>query len=252
MSLKNLRLRRGRAYVAAILLLATNLASAAPSAGEDEEIAKVASAIKQMLGGRTELQGVARTPIPGLYEVSAAGGIIYTDSSARYIINGAMVDAKTGANITTARISDINRVKWSDLPLENAIKTVKGNGQRRMAVFADPYCPYCKQLEQSLQYIDNVTIYTFLYPVISDDSEAKSRQIWCSADRSKAWQEWMLKRIPRVSSNCKAPLQENLRLGEKLHISGTPGIIFSDGSRHTGAIDVPTLAKKLEGDKKVP
>lgn len=238
--------------VAAVLLTAMSTIHAASPVSDDEEIAKVSAAFKQMLGGRAELQGVARTPIAGLYEVSAAGGIIYTDASARYIINGSMVDAKTGANITTSRISDINRVKWSDLPLENAIKTVKGNGQRHMAVFADPFCPYCKRLEQSLQYIDNVTVYTFLYPVISDNSEAKSRQIWCAADRARAWQDWMLKGVSRVSSNCKAPLQENLRLGEKLHVSATPGIIFADGSRISGAIDVPTLGKKLEGEKKTP
>lgn len=243
--------RLSKAILLTTLATTAVAAAATPLVTEDRDAEKVTAAMKQMLGGRADVHSVVRTPIPGLFEVSIGAGVVYTDTSARYIINGAIVDAKTGVNLTEERVADLNRIKWSDLPLVNALKWTKGDGSRQIAVFSDPNCPYCRRLEQNLQQIDNVTVYTFLFPVLSDDSEFKARQIWCAADRTKAWRDWMLSKVePTGKGNCKTPLPDNLRLGQKLNVTGTPGVFFADGSRLSGAADVASLERKLSTVKK--
>lgn len=210
------------------------------------DVDRISDTMKKTLAGRAEVKSVKSTPIQGLYEVSIGGGVVYTDASARYVINGAMVDTRTGANLTEERVNELNRINWSSLPLTNAIKSVKGAGGRQIAVFSDPNCPYCKQLERTLQQLDNVTVYTFLYPVLSPDSEAKAKQIWCSADKARAWQDWMLSKVvPTGKGACKTPIRGNLALGQELNVTGTPGVFFADGSRLSGAADVATLERKL-------
>jgi thiol:disulfide interchange protein DsbC len=165
---------------------------------------------------------------------------------------GHVYDVKTSQDLTRARIDDINKIKFSDLPLENAIKQVKGDGKRVIAVFEDPNCGYCKRLRQTtLKNMDNVTIYTFLYNILSEDSFVKSKNIWCSSDRVKAWDDWMIngKMAPAAPAECKTPNEQVLALGQKLHIQGTPAIFFADGSRIPGAVDQKTLEAKLSSLK---
>lgn len=228
------------------LAVGSTLAIGHASAGTEREQDRIAAAMKKMLGGRAELHGVKNTPVPGLYEVGIGSGVVYTDASARYVINGALIDTRTGTNLTEARVSELNRINWSSLPLANAMKWTKGNGGRQIAVFSDPNCPYCKKLEQTLQQLDNITVYTFLFPVLSADSETKSRQIWCSADNVRAWQDWMLSKVaPKGKTACKTPLEENIALGLRLNVSGTPGVFFADGSRLSGAADAATIEQKF-------
>jgi thiol:disulfide interchange protein DsbC len=159
-----------------------------------------------------------------------------------------VVDAETSKDYTQARLDEINRIKFSDLPLEAALKTVKGNGKRVIAVFEDPNCGYCKRFRKTLNETKDITVYTFMYNILSDDSRVKSKNVWCSADRSKAWDDWMVNaKVPTTAAeSCTVtPNEKVLELGRKLKISGTPTIFFADGSRVPGAVDAKTLEAKL-------
>jgi thiol:disulfide interchange protein DsbC len=232
------------------VLLATGLIASCVGAETPVE-ANIKKALEPRLGG-AKIESVKETPYAGLYEVRVAGDILYTDKKGDYLVIGHVYDAKTSQDLTRARIDDINKVKFSDLPFDNAIKQVKGNGKRVIAVFEDPNCGYCKRLRQTtLKEMDNVTIYTFLYNILSEDSFVKSKNIWCSSDRAKAWDDWMIngKPAPAAPENCKTPNEEVLALGQKLHIQGTPAIFFTDGSRIPGAVDQKTLEAKLSSLK---
>jgi thiol:disulfide interchange protein DsbC len=177
-----------------------------------------------------------------------AGDILYTDKKGEYLIIGHVYDAKTTRDLTRERIDDINKIKFSDLPLNSALKQVKGDGKRVIAVFEDPNCGFCKRLRQTtLKDLDNVTIYTFLYNILSPDSFEKSKNVWCAPDRVKAWDDWVIngKPAPAAPANCESPNEKVLELGQKLHITGTPAIFFADGSRIPGAVDQKTLEAKL-------
>jgi thiol:disulfide interchange protein DsbC len=232
------------------VLLATGLIASCVGAETPVE-ANIKKALEPRLGG-AKIESVKETPYAGLYEVRVAGDILYTDKKGEYLVIGHVYDAKTSQDLTRARIDDINKIKFSDLPLDQAIKQVKGDGKRVIAVFEDPNCGYCKRLRQTtLKNMDNVTIYTFLYNILSEDSFVKSKNIWCSADRAKAWDDWMInnKLPPAAPADCKTPNEEVVALGQKLHIQGTPAIFFADGSRIPGAVDQKTLEAKLSSLK---
>jgi thiol:disulfide interchange protein DsbC len=232
------------------VLLATGLIASCVGAETTVE-ANIKKAIEPRLGG-AKVEAVRETPYAGLYEVRVAGDILYTDKKGEYLILGHVYDAKTSQDLTRARIDDIQKIKFSDLPLDMAIKQVKGDGKRVIAVFEDPNCGYCKRLRQTtLKNMDNVTIYTFLYNILSDDSFAKSKNIWCSADRAKAWDDWMIngKMAPAAAESCATPNDKVLALGQQLHIQGTPAIFFADGTRIPGAVDQKTLEAKLSSLK---
>jgi thiol:disulfide interchange protein DsbC len=195
-----------------------------------------------------QIKSISKSPIAGVYEVNLGTQMIYTDANGDYVIAGDLVDTKTRTNLSEARLSEINKVDFASLPLERAVKVVKGNGSRRIAVFSDPNCPYCKQLESTLKSIDNVTVYTFLYPVLSPDSEAKSKAIWCSSDRAKTWEAWMINRQQpaAAAANCDtSALVKNLELGHSLNVTGTPTIFLADGRRLPGAVSANELDKAL-------
>jgi thiol:disulfide interchange protein DsbC len=161
---------------------------------------------------------------------------------------GRLVDIRTHENLTDKRIAELSRVEFSTLPLERAIVTVKGSGARKLAVFSDPDCPYCKQLERELDGVGDVTIYTFLFPLTSihPDAERKARLVWCAPDRARAWSELMLLgREPENVATCSSPIAENLRLGEKLSIEGTPGIVFASGRLVPGVIGREQIERYL-------
>lgn len=189
------------------------------------------------------------TPMPGLYEIQVGPDLLYADANVNYVLQGSLIDARARRDLTAERLETLQKVSFDTLPLDRAIKQVKGDGSRQIAVFEDPNCGYCKQLQRTLQDVDNVTVYTFLFPILAPDSTTKSRNIWCSADPAKAWQDWMLKGQAAPEAQCDTPIEANLALGRKLNVQGTPALFFSDGSRVNGALPLDALKKKLDSVK---
>lgn len=228
------------------VLLATALLASCVDAQNTVE-ANIKKALEPRLGGAT-IESVKETPYGGLYEVRVAGDILYTDKKGEFLVIGQVYDVKSSRNLTRERLDDINKIKFSDLPLSMALKQVKGNGKRVIAVFEDPNCGYCKRLRQTtLKELDNVTIYTFMYNILSEDSFVKSKNVWCAPNRNKAWDDWMIngKVPPSAPNSCESPNDKIVELGRKMNITGTPAIFFSDGSRIPGAIDLKSLEAKL-------
>ena len=193
-----------------------------------------------------KIDEVRSTPMSGLYEVRVGTDVFYTDAKGNFLIQGELIDTKARRNLTEDRIAKLSAVDFSALPLKDAFVTVRGNGKRQMVVFADPNCGYCKRFERDLQKINNVTVHTFLYPILSPDSAEKSRNIWCAKDRSTSWDDWMLRDKTPADAACDtAALQRNLAFGKKHKITGTPTLIFPDGSRVPGAISAADLEKRL-------
>src|SRR5574343_1597831 len=196
----------------------------------------------------TKVESVTKAGFLGLYEVYADGNIFYTDDKVTAIMVGAqLIDAKSMKNVTEERMRKLTAIKFNELPLDRAIKQVRGDGKRVLATFEDPNCGYCKRLARDLQKLDNVTIYTFLYPILSEDSVRKSKQIWCSPDRTKAWNDWMVEgKAPSGREDCDtSAVTKNQEFGRKLTISGTPTMFFADGERVPGAMPLARIEQKL-------
>jgi len=197
--------------------------------------------VRRKLGG--SVTSVCKTPF-GLYEVVVDAEIVYVDERVNYLISGNAYDLRNQENLTAKRKEEATRIDFRSLPLQLAVKTVRGSGSRVLAVFEDPNCPYCKRFEKEIAGLNDTTIYTFLYPILSrdasvaDDSYPKSKAIWCAPDRTLAWSQLMLegKHLAAAPEDCQHPLEEILALGQKLHITGTPTLVFSDGRRAPGAI----------------
>jgi thiol:disulfide interchange protein DsbC len=224
-------------------------AKVAPKKSEEAKEAYIKKTLEPRLGEGGPIQTVTKTPYGGLYEVrTTSGDILYTDSEAKYLFVGRILNTTTFEDYTKARVDEITKVKFSDLPFDSAIKMVKGDGKRVIAVFEDPNCGYCKHLRKTLQGMDNITVYTFMYNILAEDSAVKSKNIWCSPDRAKAWDDWMVngKAAPPAPANCLSdPNEKIFALGRKLKINGTPSIFFTDGTRIPGAVDEQTLEKKF-------
>ena len=208
------------------------------------------SAIRKTLAERIpqleKIDEVRTTPMTGLYEVRTGTDVFYTDAKGNFLIQGELIDTKARRNLTEDRIAKLSAVDFSALPLKDAFVTVRDDGKRQLVVFADPNCGYCKRFERDLQKIDNVTVHTFLYPILSPDSAEKSNNVWCAKDRTAAWDDWMLRDKTPASASCDtAALQRNLAFGKKHNITGTPTLILSDGSRVPGAIAAADLEKRL-------
>ncbi|BDT76342.1 thiol:disulfide interchange protein DsbC [Polynucleobacter yangtzensis] len=224
-------------------LICTGLAHAQPEQ-------QIKTEIQKKLGANAKVKSVSPAPVSGLYEVLVGNDIFYTDASGKYLIQGEIIELSSGKNITEQRQADLNRIKWSDLTPANAIKNVRGNGSRQLAVFSDPNCGYCKRLEKSLQQLDNVTIYTYLIPILSPDSAQKSKQIWCSADPYKAYMDWMINGItPSGKADCSTPLDKNMAFAKTYGVTGTPTLFFTDGSRFPGAVQITDIEKKFNSLK---
>jgi len=233
-----------RLIVLALLAPVLALAQAADPAGKLSSEAIIKRTVESRLGG-VKVEAVAKTPYLGLYEVRVGGEILYTDEKMNYLFSGNIIDAKTMQNITEKRLRELSAVKWENLPLDAAFKTVRGNGKRTLAIFSDPNCPYCKRFEKDLAKVDDITVYTFLYPILSQDSHEKSKAVWCSADKSKAWSELMLNGTVPAAGRCDTPIEKNLELGRKYRVSGTPTLIFANGERVPGAIPAEQIEKLL-------
>jgi thiol:disulfide interchange protein DsbC len=208
--------------------------------------ASVKTAVEAKINGKVDK--VTKTPYLGLYEVFVGGDIIYTDEKVSAILfEGKLVDTKTMKNVTSERLQKLTAIKFTDLPLELAVKQVRGDGKRVFATFEDPNCGYCKKLAKDLVKLDNVTIYTFLYPILSPDSLEKSKQIWCSSDKAKAWNDWMIDgKAPSGKGDCDTTaVQKTVEAGRKLAINGTPTIFFANGERVPGAVPAAQIEQRL-------
>ena len=219
--------------------------------------ASVRKGVEAFIGAASPaVESVAKTPYSGLYEVVLKSGeIVYTDDQVSFIVDGSVIDAKTRKNVTQARQNQLAAIDFNTLPLEQAVKVVRGNGSRSIATFEDPNCGYCKKLVKELQTAKDVTIYTFLYPILSPDSIEKSKNIWCAKDRGQAWTDWMAdaKVPPAVPASAKCDstvIDKNTVLGRKLRINGTPTIFLADGTRIGGYVSAAELEKSLAQVKK--
>ena len=225
-------------------LLAT--AAALSSLGASAQEAAIRKALGERIPQLQQIDEVRATPMKGLYEVRIGTDLFYTDAQGHYLIQGELIDTKARRNLTEDRITKLTAVDFASLPLQDAFTLVRGKGERKIAVFEDPNCGYCKRFEKDLQNVDNVTVYLFLYPILSPDSAEKSRNIWCAKDRAAAWDDHMLRdKTPAAASCDTAALQRNLAFGRKHKITGTPTLIFADGSRVPGAIGAQDVEKRL-------
>lgn len=191
------------------------------------------------------VEKVFRTPYPGLYEVLMDSKLFYTDEQVTYILVGNLIDVKSSQNLTQQRLRKLTAIDWKELPLELAIKKVKGDGSRQLAIFSDPLCPHCVTQEKELAKITNVTIYTFLYPIerLHRGATERSRAVWCSPDRAKAWDELLLNRIEPKAKPCPDPIKKIEAVGGKLKVAVTPTLIFGDGTVVSGGIPAQQIEK---------
>lgn len=237
---------RNKMLASLALLLAGSMAY-----GDEAAIRKVMQATFPKL----KVYSVAKTPMSGVYEVAVGGHLIYTDETASYFITeGHLWDVKAQRDMTAERMEELSRIDFNSLPLEHAIKVVRGNGSRKIAVFSDPDCPFCKKLEQEgLAGLTDVTIYTFLLPIdkLHPDAANKSKIIWCAPDRAKAWNNWVQKGyLAQGSASCSAPLDKIAALAQKVGVESTPTLFFADGVRMRGAYPADEIVQALDNASK--
>jgi thiol:disulfide interchange protein DsbC len=198
-----------------------------------------------------KIDEVRTTPMPGLWELRMGNEIRYTDATGTFLIEGGeLLDLKAKKSLTGERVAQLNRVDFASLPFKDAVVWKSGNGKRRIAVFADPNCGYCKRFEKGLQELKDVTVYTFLIPILGGDSPEKSRSIWCAKDSTNAWLGWMLKgeQPPKSAPGCDdGVIDRNLALSRRINVNGTPAIVLEDGNRIPGAVGPVELEKRLQG-----
>ena len=214
--------------------------------------------IRKNLGERIpqlqKIDEVSKSPMPGLWEIRINGtDIFYTDAEGNYLIQGSLIDTRARRNLTEERVEKLSAIAFDELPLKDAFTIVRGNGKRKLAVFEDPNCGYCKRFERDLQKVDNITVHMFLYPILGPDSVDKSKRIWCAKEPAKAWLDLMVRdrSLPVADGpGCDtAAITRNVELGRKHKISGTPTLIFADGQRVPGAINALQVEKFLADAK---
>ena len=228
-----------------ILLSALAVLAFASSYAQEDVIRKnLAERIPKL----PKIDEVSKSPMAGLYEIRVGGSdIYYTDATGSYLIDGQLIDTKSGKNLTEERLNKLTAIDFKDLPLKDAIVIKRGTGARKLAIFEDPNCGYCKRFEADMQKVNHITVYLFLYPILGADSTEKSKAIWCSADKGKAWLDYMLNEVPpRGSSKCNTDaITRNLEFGKKNRITGTPTMLLADGMRIPGAVGSAQLEKLL-------
>ena len=205
--------------------------------------------LTERLTNLPEISSVTASPLKGIYEVVIEGPeIYYTDEKAEFLLRGDLFDIVNKVNLTEAKTDKLTLVSFKDLPIKDAITIVKGKGTKKVAIFEDPNCGYCKRFEADLQKLDDVTIYLYLYPILGPDSSVKSKNIWCAADKNKAWQAWMLKNEVPATANASCnteAITRNVELGRKYKITGTPTVIFQNGTRVPGAVPLEKLKEAI-------
>ena len=231
--------------IAALLLLMT----LAVGATADE--AAVRRLIQSRIGAEARIEQIERVPGSSLYEVTIRGAdgpqLFYVDERARVIVVGQVLDGKSGRNLTEERLRTLNAIDWASLPFADAITTKRGNGRRRIAVFSDPNCPYCKRFEKDLAKLDDITVHIFLYPVIRPESIPLTKSVWCSPDRARAWNDLMLRDIqPAASPDCPTPVEKLVALGRTLGANSTPTWFVETGERYAGAMPLDDTRRILD------
>ncbi|HEY8357399.1 MAG TPA: DsbC family protein [Ramlibacter sp.] len=237
----------------AAALVALGLLAAGPLSAQGQVPAAVDAQLRKVLPERIpdigKIDEVQRTPMPGVYEVRVGTDLFYADAEGNFLMHGGqLIDTRARRNLTEERMDKLLAIDFKSLPLNDAFTLVRGNGKRKLVVFEDPNCGYCKRFERDLQKVDNVTVYLFLYPILGRESALKSRNIWCAADKGKAWTDYMVRdqAAPPAAETCDAgALARNLQLGRKYKITGTPTLVFTDGSRVPGAISAADVEKLL-------
>jgi len=232
-----------RIAVAAVMLLAALAVRA------DE--AAVRRMVQDKLRGDGAIESVQKAPWGDLYEVVVRGPdgaqVYYVDGAATIVITGQAIDAKTGRNLTEERQRKLSAIKWGSLPFGDAVTTARGSGRRKIAVFSDPNCPFCKRFEKDLAKLDDITVHIFLYPVIKPESVAQTKSVWCSKDRAKAWNDLMLRDVqPSAKPDCDTPVEKLVALGRKLGANSTPTWFLENGERYQGAIPVEEVTRLLD------
>lgn len=231
------------ARLGAVALVAAAGLSAVAQAGE----AEIRKSLAQHLPDLPKPDEIVASPVPGLWEVRVGTEIVYTDEKGQFLVQGNILDVRTRTDLTQAKLDKLTAIDFAALPLKDAMVQKQGSGARRIAVFADPNCGYCKRLERDLLKVKDVTIYTFLYPILGQDSVEKSRNIWCAKDPQKTWRDWMVDaKTPAAASDCDTgALERNAQLGRKHRVQGTPAIVFVDGTRVPGALTAEQVEKQL-------
>ena len=228
------------------LALAVGLSAGLLHAPVLAQEAAIRKNLPERLPNLPKIDEVVKTAVPGIWEVRIGTDLFYTDDQGSHLFTGELIDTRTRANLTRERIERLTAFEFSKLPFKDAIAIKQGTGARKLAVFVDPNCGYCKRFERDLQKVDNVTVYLFLYPILGADSVEKSRAIWCSRDRARAWSDWMIRDQAPTGASCDTgALTRNIELGRKLRISGTPTLVFADGTRVPGAIGAADVEKYL-------
>ena len=241
-----------------------NSAASAPAAAKSATTAngnvdgKLAQTLTAKLeqtyqGQNLKVQSVRNTPIAGLYEVVVSGNqVVYVDGSANYMLVGDLIDNNTRQSLTEERSAELNKIDFSTLPLDMAIKEVRGNGKLKVAVFSDPDCPFCKRLEHEFAKMTDITIYNFMLPIASlhPDAQRKAELIWCQPDRTAAWTQWMRQgKMPPAAPACDNPVAETVSLGEQLGFNGTPTLVFPNGRSQSGYSPLPQLQQQIEANQ---
>jgi thiol:disulfide interchange protein DsbC len=222
-----------------ITLLLSALLSIA-HAGENE----IRQSLQSKFPGIGKIEHIAKTPYSGLYEVIIDDRLMYTDAQGEYLFEGNVIETKTRTNLSEERRRILFAIDFDKLPLELAVKKVKGNGKRKMAIFTDPNCSFCKRLEKELSGINNVTVYFFMYPIFPGSDEIV-RNVLCSKSPIKAWDDWMLSGITPAKATCSTQTDKVLVLGQKLHVNGTPNLVFANGIQVPGLLPAAELEKNL-------
>lgn len=234
------------------LILAVFVAACQPSAQANE--AQIRKNLGERLGSEMpQIDEVRPTPMPGLWEIRIGNEVRYTDANGNFLIEGDLIDLRERRNLTEERVNKLNAIDFSTLPIKDAMVWKQGTGKRRIAVFADPNCRYCRAFETTLRNAKDITVYTFLIPILGGDSPEKAHNIWCSSDASASYKDWMLNgKLPaKVDAKCDdAAIGRNLQLSRRLHVMGTPGIFFEDGSRAPGAVAQDELEQRLQAAEK--
>jgi thiol:disulfide interchange protein DsbC len=226
----------------ALMVATTALMLGSASAQE----ANIRKNLSERLPNLPKIDEVSKTPMNGLFEIRMGNEVMYSDAEGHFLIQGSLIDVRQRRNLTEERVDKLSAIPFDQLPLKNAFTQVRGNGKRKLAVFADPNCGFCKRFEKDLQKLDIVTIYHFLYPILGEDSRTKSKNVWCAKDKAKVWNDWMIGGTTPPNASCDASaIDAIVAFGQKNRISGTPLLLFADGTRVPGAVPMAQVEKIL-------
>jgi len=231
---------------ATLLTGAALAASAFLGSAQAQDTVAIRKALSERVPQMQQIDEISKTPMPGLFEVRIGTDIFYSDAKGDFLLQGELLDTRAKRNLTNERVTKLSAIDFASLPTQDAFTIVRGNGKRQLAVFADPNCGYCRRFEKDLKGIDDVTVHVYLYPILGPDSTEKSKNLWCAKDKGRAWQDWMIDSKPIASAKCDTgAVERNVAFGRKYKITGTPTLVFADGTRIPGAIAAADIEKQL-------